>query len=112
MSKISTHVLDLVTGRPAQGIPAELEEKTADGQWQSTGSGTTNADGRIATLLSGREPADGLYRLTFRLTDYCNTLQRPCFYPEVSITFAISDRRPHHIPLLLSAFGYSTYRGS
>jgi 5-hydroxyisourate hydrolase len=107
MSAITTHVLDTATGRPAAGIAVLLEHSTPQG-WQTLGRGLTDADGRLRTLLpDGPAPATGEYRITF------DTHDRSAFYPSVSVHFTIQDPAQHyHVPLLLSPFGYSTYRGS
>ena len=105
MSGITTHVLDTSRGRPAAGVPVVLE-RAVDSRWEPVGRGTTDADGRVGDLLSAR-PEDGRYRLTFDTGAYSR------FYPEVSVTFVVEDGDEHyHVPLLLSPFGYSTYRGS
>lgn len=112
MSSITTHVLDTSTGRPAAGVPVTLEKQAASG-WQSAGHGVTNADGRIMDLLAGAQLAAGTYRLIFDVAAYFNARKQPCFYPQVQVTFTVSDGGQHyHVPLLLSPFGYSTYRGS
>ena len=100
---ITTHVLDTAQGRPASGVPVRLEIRSQD-SWSLVGQGATDADGRLKTL--GFRGA-GTYRLTF------DTSGRSSFFPEVSILFVIDDASAHfHVPLLLSPFGYSTYRGS
>ena len=101
---ITTHVLDTAQGRPASGIPVRLEMREAK-KWTLVGEGTTDADGRLKTLSP--KPRAGTYRLTF------DTSARSGFFPEVTILFEITDAAAHyHVPLLLSPFGYSTYRGS
>ena len=102
---ISTHVLDTARGRPAAGVPVVLERR-ADGGWSLVGEGRTNADGRVGELA----PADaGVYRLTFDTGSYFEA----GFYPQVAVEFRVDDGAGHyHVPLLLSPFGYSTYRGS
>ena len=108
MSGITTHVLDTSRGRPAAGVPVVLE-RAVDSRWEPVGRGTTDADGRVGDLLSAR-PEDGRYRLTFETSAY---LGQAGFYPEVSVTFETGPGQDHyHVPLLLSPFGYSTYRGS
>lgn len=109
---LSTHVLDTTRGRPAAGIAVRLERLEA-GRWAPCGSGTTNADGRIASLLAeGLQLARGTHRLTFATEPYF-AQHGGGFYPEVAITFEITKpEEHHHVPLLLSPFGYSTYRGS
>jgi len=113
MSGITTHVLDTSRGRPAQGVPVTLEIEAAGG-WGLVGKGTTNADGRISDLVAAEltiEP--GVYRLIFDTGKYFARDQSESFYPQVTIVFRLADATQHyHVPLLLSPFGYSTYRGS
>jgi 5-hydroxyisourate hydrolase len=108
MSYITTHVLDATAGRPATGVAVTLA--TAAGQ--QVASGVTDADGRIADLGPDRlEP--GHYRVDFGTGDYFAARGQDTFYPQVSITFSVSaDQAHYHVPLLLSPFSYSTYRGS
>ena len=110
-SPITTHVLDTSIGKPAAGVRARLERIT-EIETVLLSSRITNADGRILDLLEG--PAEmGRYRLTFDTAHYFAGRGVPCFFPEVSILFEITEpERHHHVPLLLSPFGYSTYRGS
>jgi 5-hydroxyisourate hydrolase len=113
MSPITTHVLDTASGRPARQVAVVLAVKTTRG-WKALGNGKTNADGRIAKLLpSGARLTPGTYRMTFETGDYFRSLGSVGFYPEVTIHFEVRDPSQHyHVPLLLSPFGYSTYRGS
>ncbi|MEO8359082.1 MAG: hydroxyisourate hydrolase [Vicinamibacteria bacterium] len=110
-SPITTHVLDTSLGKPAANVAARLERLT-DGKGEVMGSGVTNADGRIADLVDG--PIDiGRYRITFDTGAYFTERGVAAFFPEVAIVFEITDAtQHHHVPLLLSPFGYSTYRGS
>ena len=111
MSGITTHVLDTSRGRPAAGVPVLLE-RVVDSGWQPVGRGTTDADGRARDLLQSA-PGDGQYRLTFDTGAYFRAIGESGFYPEVSVTFLVThDEEHYHVPLLLSPFGYSTYRGS
>ncbi len=114
MSAITTHVLDISKGRPAGGVPVRLEIKEAAGVWKPLGAGETDADGRLRTLLpEGVALAAATYRLTFETGVYFSAQGVEGFYPEASIVFNVSDAaQHHHVPLLLSPFGYSTYRGS
>jgi 5-hydroxyisourate hydrolase len=114
MSGITTHVLDLVRGRPADGVGVRLERGSAAGGWQALAEKRTDADGRVRDLLpAGTTAAAGRYRLTFATGEYFRARGEPCFHPEVAIVFEIEDpSQHHHVPLLLSPFGYSTYRGS
>jgi 5-hydroxyisourate hydrolase len=106
---LSTHVLDAVTGRPAAGVAVRVESRV-DGAWQPSAQSVTDADGRVRDL--GR-PGTGVHRLTFDTGAYFGRLGVPAFYPEVTVTFQVTDEAAHHhVPLLLSPFAYSTYRGS
>lgn len=109
MSSLSTHVLDTASGRPARGVPVFLE-RSVSGRWRRLGQGRTDADGRVKNFLSPGKLSLGMYRLRFDTAAYFKG--KPAFYPEVSVVFWVKDSRHHHVPLLLSPFGYSTYRGS
>jgi 5-hydroxyisourate hydrolase len=111
---ITTHVLDTSRGRPAADVPVILERKSSEHEWERVGHGITDADGRLRTLLPGGTSATpGIYRLTFDTHAYFVTQQAASFYPHVAVTFEVSAGEAHyHVPLLLSPFGYSTYRGS
>jgi 5-hydroxyisourate hydrolase len=113
MSSISTHVLDTAGGRPAAGMHVTLEAATPDG-WTERGAAFTDADGRVSHLLDeGTTIGAGVHRLTFATGDWFAQQGQTCFYPKVTVTFQIADSDSHyHVPLLLSPFGYSTYRGS
>lgn len=112
MSGISTHVLDTSRGLPAAGVHVSLERADGHGTWTLVGSGETDADGRLKTLLT-TVPGAGTYRLTFATRAYFEASGATTFYPHVVISFCTTDADEHyHVPLLLSAFGYSTYRGS
>ena len=113
MSPITTHVLDLALGAPASGLAVSLSMLEPDGSTRELARGTTNADGRVADLLTPGSLQRGIYRLTFQTGAYFANSQRASFYPEVSIVFEIRAEAEHyHVPLLLSPYGYSTYRGS
>lgn len=108
MSSISTHVLDTASGTPAAGVAVVLEAQAGAG-WREIGRTVTDGDGRIRSFVASGEvlPA-GCYRLRFDTGSY-----QKGFYPEVVITFTADEAGQHyHVPLLLSPFGYSTYRGS
>lgn len=108
---LSTHVLDASCGRPAAGVPLILYRRAEDA-WERVGAGTTDEDGRCATLApDGLDAA--VYRLVFDTEAYFRAAGISGFYPEVSISFRVTEpERHHHVPLLLSPFAYSTYRGS
>ena len=114
MSTVSTHVLDTSLGRPAASVQVTLERVDDAGSTAAIASATTDANGRIATAGdSAKNLAPGSYRLRFDTAEYFLRTGRAAFYPEVVVTFRIDSADEHfHIPLLLSPFGYSTYRGS
>lgn len=107
---ITTHVLDTAKGKPAAGVPITLERR--DGaEWREIARGLTDDDGRLRTLMHGVERAAATYRLRFDVARYLD--RRDAFFPTVSIEFVVANSDEHyHVPLLLSPFGYSTYRGS
>ncbi len=110
MAAITTHVLDLTSGTPAAGVAVTLE-RAAGIAWESLGHAVTDADGRVREgLAAGGGP--GRYRLTFATGDYFAARGVASFHPEVVVVFEVRDVRHHHVPLLLSPYGYSTYRGS
>jgi 5-hydroxyisourate hydrolase len=111
MSPITTHVLDTALGRPAAGVPLLLA-MAGGGGWASVGRGVTDADGRCASLMKEGKLKKGVYRLTFGVASYFKKTKQTGFYPSVSIVFTVRDDGHHHVPLLLSPWGYSTYRGS
>jgi 5-hydroxyisourate hydrolase len=134
---ITTHVLDTARGKPAAGVPISLE-LSRDGQWQPLGSGVTDDDGRLRTLTPAGPVAPGIYRIRFDTAAYfaatgavgaatgssgaggATQSGKPgitpgvdYFFPTVEIVFVVAEGATHyHVPLLLSPFGYSTYRGS
>ena len=114
MSHITTHILDISNGKPASGVTVTLEFFIALETWRELGRGITDSDGRIKTLLSPDvDFQTGTYRLTFETAAYFNSHHIDSFYPHVSISFIVTDSDQHyHVPLLLSPFGFSTYRGS
>lgn len=109
MSAVSTHVLDTARGRPGDGIGVRLER--VDGTAGLIASGTTDADGRLGDLGPEAVPA-GTYRLLFDTGAYFARSTTTTFFPEVSVTFLVTDGQHYHVPLLLSPFAFSTYRGS
>lgn len=110
---ITTHILDTSLGRPASGVLVTLEARGGDG-FREVGRGTTDADGRLRTLVPANEAlVVGSYRITFDTGGYFERIGVASFYPEVSVTFTVRDAGQHyHVPLLLNPFGFSTYRGS
>ncbi len=112
MSAITTHVLDTSRGCPASGLRVELQIRSGS-EWKSLGAGLTDSNGRCATLLGEQELQKGGYRLLFDAGSYFKKLRTETFYSEIPIVFEIGSPDAHyHVPLLISPFGYSTYRGS
>ncbi len=113
---ISTHVLDLALGVPAAGVRVRLEREAPDdyaAAWALCASGVTDKDGRCRPLQEAEKVLAGKHRLTFETAAYLAGLEQPAFFPEVTVTFlGEADGGSCHVPLLLSPFGYSTYRGS
>ncbi|MES2170986.1 MAG: hydroxyisourate hydrolase [Actinomycetota bacterium] len=101
MSQVTTHVLDAAAGKPAAGVPVSLHNETGE----ILAVGVTNSDGRVPDLGPDALPA-GIYTIVF------DTAALSTFYPNVTITFTVSDGSHYHVPLLLSPYAYSTYRGS
>ena len=110
---ISTHILDTALGQPATGVPVTLAYMT-NGAWSPLNELVTDADGRCKDLLpSARSLEPGMYRIRFETTSYYKRNSLEGLYPYVEIAFTVSAGQPHyHIPLLLTANGYTTYRGS
>jgi len=112
MKSISTHVLDISRGKPAAGVPVTIEKKEGDA-FVRQNAGTTDADGRIKDLVPEGKLTEGTYRVTFDTHAYFTAQGVEGFYPEASVVFVVRDAASHyHVPLLLSPYGFSTYRGS
>jgi len=113
MSQITTHILDTTRGLPATNVPITLFAQAGEG-WTALNSGVTNCDGRLPGLLAdGVVLAAGVYRMHFATKSYFEANNEAGFYPFVDIVFEIDASGTHyHVPLLLTAYGYSTYRGS
>lgn len=118
MGRLTTHVLDMGLGRPAAGLDLALFRLGAGGARAALACGRTNADGRLdAPILQGAALTAGIYELEFHAGAYLRAqglaLAEPLFLDVIPLRFGVSDPEAHHhVPLLLSPFGYSTYRGS
>lgn len=133
--KITSHILDTALGKPAAGVRVALAARGEAGEWTEIGAGISDADGRVADLLAGAGAGDGEIpgrecKLTFDIAAYQRKVGAPVFHPRVEIAFCVGDgvdgngdgdgggdgdsggNAHYHIPLLLSPFGYTTYRGS
>ena len=107
---ISTHVLDTMRGTPAAGLDVTLHRREPDGDWKEVGAATTDAEGRVRSLSDEElEPAE--YRLEFDTRPYFERSGLGAFYPSVTVIFNL-EAGHLHVPLLLSAFGYTTYKGT
>ena len=109
---ITTHVLDLSSGKPAAGVRVSLV-RVESGKTVAVGSGVTDSDGRVKELVTkGAKIGAGTFELTFETGAYFKARSVECFHPRVTVSFEIKDGGHYHVPLLISPFGYSTYRGS
>ena len=113
MTGITTHVLDTARGEPAAGLAVRLERRHGAG-WRLVGEAAPDADGRVEAWPAAPDGAEpGLYRLTFATGQHFAAAGVDAFFPEVSVVFRVTgDARHHHVPLLLSPYGYTTYRGT
>ena len=113
MSAVTTYILDTTSGRPGADIPTILEYKSHSAGWQRIAGGVTDADGRINDLLSTSQAfLPGHYRFVFETGPYFLLQNIDCFFPQITVSFVVKDPMQHyHIPILLSPFGYSVYRG-
>lgn len=113
-SLITTHVLDTSRGRPAVGVHVSLDFHDEKVSWSPVAEGVTNSEGRISDLLpANTKLTTGVYRLTFDTASYFHDNAVEGFYPSVIVIFQVRDPTAHHhVPVLLSPHGYSTYRGS
>ncbi|OFY67743.1 MAG: hydroxyisourate hydrolase [Bacteroidetes bacterium RIFCSPLOWO2_02_FULL_36_8] len=114
MAEISTHILDTSLGKPAEGIIVILEHQLPDSTWQSVGKSITDQDGRIKGLMNQEQNLKGGdFRLTFFVHSYFKSKGLKCFFPEIHLHFNLDKMdENYHIPLLISPYGYYTYRGS
>jgi len=112
MSQLTTHVLDTMKGKPAQGVDIYLFQQHGD-DWTEITLSSTNADGRIPNLLRKDVKLEpGVYKFRFLTKEYFEKQGIQTFYPFVEIVFTVGDDAHYHVPLLLNPYGYSTYRGS
>ena len=112
MTSLSTHVLDTTLGRPARGVRVVLYRARPDTRWQQLAAAVTDADGRIREFDLKEPLESGEHRLVFDTGGYFAARGGDGFYPRVAVDFELREGEHHHVPLLLSPFGYSTYRGS
>lgn len=109
---ISTHVLDLARGVGGKAVPVTLSKRADDGRWQKVGTATTDADGRVRSFGDAKSFDTGIYKLQFDMSRYPDASASP-FFPEITLTFRVTDKAGHyHVPVVVSPYGYSTYRGN
>jgi 5-hydroxyisourate hydrolase len=108
--QLSSHILDVSRGTPASGVKIRLEKQVA-GTWTFVDEKTTDANGRITDFLPGNT-SNGIFKLTYLVSDYFKKNNTESFYPFIEVVFQIRDEQHYHVPITLSAYGYSTYRGN
>ena len=109
---ISTHVLDLARGVGGKAVPVTLSKRADDGRWQKVGTATTDADGRVRSFGDTKSFDTGIYKLQLDMSRYPDASASP-FFPEITLTFRVIDTAGHyHVPVVVSPYGYSTYRGN
>lgn len=109
---ISTHVLDLARGAGGRDVPVTLLKRAPDGSWTQVATARTDAEGRVRHIGDAKAVDAGTYQLRFDMTGYPDAAAQP-FFPEISVTFRVADAAAHyHVPVTVSPYGYSTYRGS
>ena len=111
--QLSSHILDVSTGRPAAGVPVRLEKMNEkNGKWIYVDEKKTDNHGRINDFLDYKKTETGIYRLTFLVDGYFKQQNTASFYPFIEVVFQIRDKEHYHVPITLSPYGYSTYRGN
>lgn len=111
--QLSSHILDVSRGKPAAGVTVKLEQyQEASQSWKYLDEKVTDSNGRIGDFLPGNQAEMGIYRLTYYTYEYFKKKQTESFYPFIEVVFRIKDKSHYHVPITLSAYGYSTYRGS
>lgn len=111
-AEISTHVLDLARGVGGAGVPVTLSKRDGGGTWVEVGAAKTDSNGRIRSFGDARQFSAGTYRLQFDMTGVPGAAARP-FFPEIVLTFNVNEATGHyHVPLVVSPYGYSTYKGN
>jgi 5-hydroxyisourate hydrolase len=111
--QLSSHILDVSSGMPASGVTVQLEKLNENTKvWVFVDKKVTDGQGRIKEFLSGRQQNRGIYKLTFSVKEYFSSKKTESFYPFIDVVFQIQDEKHYHVPITLSAYGYSTYRGN
>ena len=111
---MSSHILDITKGMPAVDVKITLQKQTQENQWLMLSEKNTDKNGRVSDFLPQTKEIDnsGVYKLKFYVAPYFESQQTETFYPFIEVVFEIKDDKHYHVPITLSAFGYSTYRGN
>lgn len=111
--QLSSHILDVSTGLPATGVPIKLEKLNEHTKlWTFLDQKETDENGRIKNFLEEKKSEKGIYKLTFLVANYFKNKKMESFYPFIEVVFQIRDDKHYHVPITLSPYGYSTYRGN
>ena len=112
--QLSSHILDISKGLPAPDVNIKLEKMNVEGQWVFVDERQTDENGRVKDFLEQKPGSDltGVYQLTYYVQPYFEASQLESFYPFIVVVFEIKDNKHYHVPITLSPFGYSTYRGN
>ena len=111
--QLSTHILDVSKGAPAKNVAIKLEQYNEQAKvWSFVDEKKTDSNGRITDFLNSEKSNLGVYKLTFYTSDYFKKEGIESFYPYIEVVFQIKEQNHYHVPITLSAFGYSTYRGN
>ena len=111
--QLSSHILDITSGKPASGVKITLSKKDKNDNWITVDEKNTDVNGRIKDFLKQDGTNNtGIYKLTFHTSPYFKSLGQKSFYPFVEVVFELVDNEHYHVPITLSPFGYSTYRGN
>lgn len=111
--QLSSHILDINRGQPATGVKISLSKLQDNQTWQLIEEKLTDENGRVKDFLKeGSKNHRGIYKLTYHIAPYFESLSQPTFYPFIEVVFEIKDDKHYHVPITLSPYGYSTYRGN
>lgn len=110
--QLSSHILDITIGAPASDVMIRLDKMNADRSWSFVDEKITDANGRVPDFLQMQDSNIGIYKLTFMVSDYFERSNLESFYPYIEVVFDIRDNNHYHVPITLSPYGYSTYRGN
>lgn len=111
--QLSSHILDIHVGKPASGVKITLSRQEASGHWVEIEERMTDENGRVKDFLESKPTGnEGVYKLTYHVAPYFESQGQDSFYPFIEVVFQIKDDAHYHVPITLSPYGYSTYRGS